>query len=103
MKLILTEHTDILPGVRKRKGAVVSGLPKQVRIDLVTDGKAEPLNYRGLPDGYPRRDLLIAHEYFSVEAVEAATDKALLDINGIGPKTLKEIRTFNNNKEEDNG
>lgn len=104
MKLILTEHTDILPGIRKRKGTTVSGLPKERRIQLVSEGKAEPLDYKGLPDGYPRRDLLIANEYYSIDQVEAETDDALRSIDGIGPKRLKEIRDFNpKNKEQDNG
>lgn len=95
IKLRLTEHTDILPGVRKRKGAIVMGLPKQRQIELVAEGKAEPLDFKGLPEEYPRRDLLVAHEYFSIEQVEAATDEALLAIDGIGPKRLQEIRSFN--------
>lgn len=98
----LLEHTDILPGVRKRKGATVMGLPKQRQIELVKEGKMEPVDYKGLPEGYPQRDMLVTHEYFSVEAVEAANDEELLAIDGIGPKRLKEIRTYNS-KTKDNG
>jgi hypothetical protein len=56
---------------------------------------AEPTgeNSTPLPEGFPARDILIAHGSFvTLEAVRVASDEDLSAIDGIGPTTLKRIR-----------
>lgn len=46
-----------------------------------------------LPDDFPARDLLVDAGYEYVEAIEGMSDEDLLDVHGIGPATLEDIRT----------
>jgi hypothetical protein len=45
-----------------------------------------------LPDDFPAASLLAAGGYVNLDALEAADDDALLQVSGIGEKTLAEIR-----------
>lgn len=100
MKYKLTEHHDILPGVRKRRGTIVLNLPPERVQEGIKEGWLEPIEYGAMPDKYPRRDLLVSNGFYSIEAVERASDNELLAIDGIGPKTLQEIRTYNTKNTE---
>jgi len=45
-----------------------------------------------LPTGFPARALLIKAGFDTMEKVDAADDKTLIDIQGVGAETLKQIR-----------
>lgn len=45
-----------------------------------------------LPEDFPMQEKLAEAEIFTFEDVNKASDEQILEINGIGEKTLKEIR-----------
>lgn len=71
--------------VARKHGLIGEGRPSQ------EEGAAgESLSF----DELPRSEALRAAGYESVEAVAAASDEALLGVDGIGPTTLEEIRAL---------
>lgn len=65
---------------------------RRMRERLRGQGGSEPGEGTPLPEGFPARNLLLAHGYTTLEAVRDAPDDALLGIKGIGKKLLEEIR-----------
>lgn len=66
---------------------------RAVVLDAVEPPTATPLD--SLPGvGREIADVLINAGYTTLEAVHTASDEALLAIAGIGPKRLKEIRSW---------
>lgn len=45
-----------------------------------------------LPDGFPDKERLEDNGFTTVEAINEATDEALMDIKYIGPESVKDIR-----------
>ncbi len=45
-----------------------------------------------LPDDFPSREILVAAGFTTMEGARAASDEALLALDGIGPATLQKIR-----------
>ena len=83
---------------RKRETATRQP-PETTRVPAPTPGTAAPepqapetSTTTDLPEDFPVRDLLIEHGFDSVEKIKAASNEQLLEIDGVGPKRLTEIR-----------
>jgi len=101
MKIKLLEDTEILKGLTKPAGSILSGIEDAKALSWISEGKAERLQKAGLPNDYPYRERLMESGYTSEKIVNKVSDKILLDINGIGPKTLTEIRKYKPHQNED--
>ncbi|TFU25637.1 helix-hairpin-helix domain-containing protein [Thermus tengchongensis] len=75
---------------RMRERLQGAGAPEPPREEASTP--EGPAGGTPLPEGFPARNLLLAHGYTTLEAVRDAPDDALLGIKGIGKKLLEEIR-----------
>lgn len=76
-------------------------LPELLAEQCIEDGYAVRVKVLvDLPEELPKREALIAAGITTVEAVEAASDKELEALKGIGKKSVEEIRAFLTTDEE---
>lgn len=72
----------------KAPGAFTVGSTATVSLPSIRQGA------EGLPEGYLYRDILDGGGFKSHQAVQDASDEALLALDGIGPARLRELRAF---------
>lgn len=96
MKVRLTEDVEILPGIVKRAGSILTSSRGSTLQNYVKEGRAVPLQ-SDLPEDFPKRKELLAGGYTNIEQIEDASDEDLLAVDGIGSKSVTDIRNYNSN------
>lgn len=74
------------------KGRLISSEAFEAALRESLNAPLAPTPKPTLPDDVPERDTLLKAGYKSAADVRSASDKALLDLKGIGEATLREIR-----------